>query len=171
MIHLLVAGQQLETASKQTSDSGHKPRQGWIYSTWDWPLLGFWHQHQRPDRDQIVEVLYDNIPPPYHHLFYKILEDELNSLHVGHDYGSIMHLSLFAAYSIDSNAPSLRLLKDYGGEVGQRRNTSESDREQVRLLFYVCPGESTSNTKHFRLQVWTIMNRMCYIRMEFHANG
>ena len=120
--------------------------------------LGFWHEHQRPDRDQFVEVLYDNIPPPYHHLFYKLPEEEIDSLHIGYDYGSIMHISLFA-YSVDSNTPSLRLLKDYGGEVGQRRNTSESDREQVRL-FYGCPGERLSNIKHFRLQVWTTMNQM-----------
>ena len=102
--------------------------------------LGFWHEHQRPDRDDFVEVLYDNIPQQYYHLFYKLPEQEIDSLHVGYDYGSIMHFSLFA-FSLDKNLPSLRLLKDYGGKVGQRDNTSESDREQVRL-FYGCQGEN-----------------------------
>ena len=102
--------------------------------------LGFWHEHQRPDRDEFVKVLYDNIPLAYHHLFFKLPEEEINSLHVDYDYGSIMHLSLFA-YSFDQNTPSLRLLKEYSEEVGQRKNTSESDREQVRL-FYGCQGEN-----------------------------
>ena len=56
--------------------------------------LGLYHEQNRPDRDQFVEILYNNIK--YFSLrknFDKLPESEVNSLNITYDYQSIMHYS------------------------------------------------------------------------------
>ncbi len=57
--------------------------------------LGFWHEQSRADRDEYVEILWENIPEKFHPDFEKI---GLNGrLHGPYDYGSIMHYPARAA--------------------------------------------------------------------------
>ena len=55
--------------------------------------IGFYHEHQRPDRDEYIDIIEDNLIPGRKILsqFSKISPDEVNLLGVGYDYNSIMH--------------------------------------------------------------------------------
>ena len=53
--------------------------------------IGFWHEQSRPDRDDYVDILYDNIVRGFESNFRKKHKSEINSQGVGYDYNSIMH--------------------------------------------------------------------------------
>ncbi|KAG9511404.1 Tolloid-like protein 1, partial [Fragariocoptes setiger] len=54
-------------------------------------VVGFWHEHTRPDRDQHVQIINQNILPDHRTDFNKLTDDEVNSLGLAYDYDSIMH--------------------------------------------------------------------------------
>ena len=93
-------------------------------------VLGFWHEHQLPDRDEFVQVVYENIAEKYHHLFSLFSVANIGSLNSAYDYGSIMHYNPYA-FAINKGQPTVRLLKEYDGEVAQRNHISDADRTQV----------------------------------------
>ena len=51
--------------------------------------LGFEHEHSRPDRDDYVTIMTENIQEKYKFAFRKY--NTLDSHGIGYDYGSIMH--------------------------------------------------------------------------------
>ena len=53
--------------------------------------IGFWHEQSRPDRDDYVDILYDNIVRGFESNFRKKHKSEIDSQGVGYDYNSIMH--------------------------------------------------------------------------------
>jgi len=53
--------------------------------------VGFWHEHNRPDRDEYVTIHYENIKSGREHNFHKRSYHEVDSLNVPYDYGSVMH--------------------------------------------------------------------------------
>uniref|UniRef100_A0A8C4F4A1 Metalloendopeptidase n=1 Tax=Dicentrarchus labrax TaxID=13489 RepID=A0A8C4F4A1_DICLA len=54
-------------------------------------VIGFWHEHTRPDRDQHVSIIRDNIQPGQEYNFLKMEPGEVDSLGEVYDFGSIMH--------------------------------------------------------------------------------
>merc|ERR1712142_1036201 len=54
-------------------------------------VIGFWHEHTRPDRDSHIEILYENIQEGQEYNFEKMDASEINSLGEKYDYYSIMH--------------------------------------------------------------------------------
>lgn len=101
-------------------------------------VLGFYHEHQRPDRDEFIEIHYDNIPTELRTEFKK-----KNALSLGsqYDYGSIMHykLTVFSKNGEKTMTPKL----NYTGEIGQRKRLSRQDKIQANN-YYQCVenGES-----------------------------
>jgi len=55
--------------------------------------LGFYHEHTRSDRDQYVDINWDNISSYNYHNFYK---QDTNNLGTPYDYQSVMHYNKFA---------------------------------------------------------------------------
>ena len=53
--------------------------------------IGFYHKHTRPDRDNYIDVIYDNIQRGLEDQFYKAGDGETNTLGLGYDLQSIMH--------------------------------------------------------------------------------
>ena len=53
--------------------------------------LGLFHEHNRPDRDQFVEVRWNEIRAGQSNFFQKIPDNQVNSRNVPYDYLSIMH--------------------------------------------------------------------------------
>ncbi|KIH45055.1 astacin, partial [Ancylostoma duodenale] len=53
--------------------------------------LGFWHEQSRPDRDQFVNVRWENIDKDSKGQFLKEDPDDVDNAGVPYDYGSIMH--------------------------------------------------------------------------------
>lgn len=99
-------------------------------------VIGFWHEHQRPDRDDYVEVQWANVPPewsPLRAVFNKIPVTEINTFDSPYDFGSIMHIKL-TDYS-KNGEPTLVPKVNYTGEIGQRKQLSRQDVIQTNLLY------------------------------------
>lgn len=54
---------------------------------------GFFHQQSAYDRDEFVEIVWDNIKPGREHNFKKYTSDKVTDFNVTYDYNSIMHYS------------------------------------------------------------------------------
>lgn len=54
-------------------------------------VVGFWHEHTRPDRENHVVIEKTNILNGQEYNFNKLSEDDVNSLGLPYDYHSIMH--------------------------------------------------------------------------------
>lgn len=96
-------------------------------------VLGYWHEHTRPDRDEYIDVIYDNVLPGYEVNFEKRTEAEINSLGIGYDYNSIMHYDkgFFRRYwyldTLQAKDPTIPL--------GLARELSQLDINQTNLLY------------------------------------
>jgi tolkin protein len=53
--------------------------------------VGFWHEHTRPDRENHVDIIRENIMTGQEYNFNKLTPDEVNSLGEAYDFDSIMH--------------------------------------------------------------------------------
>lgn len=54
-------------------------------------VVGFWHEHTRPDRENHVVIEKSNILNGQEYNFNKLSDDDVNSLGLPYDYHSIMH--------------------------------------------------------------------------------
>ncbi|KAI3353391.1 hypothetical protein L3Q82_019924 [Scortum barcoo] len=104
-------------------------------------VIGFWHEHTRPDRDDHVTIIRDNIQPGQEYNFLKMEPGEVNSLGEPYDFDSIMHYArntFSRGMFLDTILPS----RDENGvrpAIGQRTRLSKGDIAQARKL-YRCPG-------------------------------
>ncbi|CAL1569474.1 unnamed protein product [Knipowitschia caucasica] len=113
-------------------------------------VVGFWHEHTRPDRDEHVSIYRDNIQAGQEYNFYKMEPGEVDSLEEGYDFGSIMHYArntfsrglfldtILPRYDVDGVRPV----------IGQRTKLSKGDIAQARKL-YKCPkcGENLQDSR------------------------
>lgn len=53
--------------------------------------IGFWHEQSRPDRDDYIQIVEENIKPGRESQFRKYSRANVDSLGVPYDYNSIMH--------------------------------------------------------------------------------
>lgn len=54
-------------------------------------MIGFYHEHSRPDRNEYIEVKYDNVDPSFRNEFGRYVQGATNLLGYGYDHASIMH--------------------------------------------------------------------------------
>ena len=57
---------------------------------------GFWHEQSRPDRDQHVSILWENISPGREDNFARYSRAEVSTLSLPYDTQSVMHYSATA---------------------------------------------------------------------------
>ncbi|XP_078357411.1 zinc metalloproteinase nas-6-like [Oculina patagonica] len=96
--------------------------------------LGFWHEQSRPDRDQYVEILWDNIKEDAKHNFNKYSHGMIDSLGSPYDYNSIMHYRKrdFAKW------PWMTTIRaKNGNSLGRFMHLSPLDKEQMNK-YYNC---------------------------------
>jgi hypothetical protein len=98
--------------------------------------LGLWHEQSRYDRDQYVEVVWDNIPEADRHNFEKLV-DQVQTLGP-YDYASVMHYP-GNAYGIRGQTTLKPLQPNV--YLGQRRGLSEGDMAALATLY---PGASAA---------------------------
>lgn len=103
--------------------------------------LGFHHEHERPDRDQYVEIHNENIQEKYQIRFIRTDPNQVLTLG-SYDYGSVMHYSLtaFSKNGLKTMTPKF----NYTGKIGQRKRLSRMDKTKANN-FYQCldKGEFT----------------------------
>ncbi|XP_068631046.1 tolloid-like protein 1 [Battus philenor] len=100
-------------------------------------VVGFWHEHTRPDRDNHVQIIRDNILSGQEYNFNKLTYEEVNSLGQTYDYDSIMHYAR-NTFSKGTYLDTILPLEVHGKkrpEIGQRVRLSVSDIAQTNLLY------------------------------------
>lgn len=125
-------------------------------------VVGFWHEHTRPDRDNHVQIVRDHIMTGQEYNFNKLTEEEVNSLGLPYDYDSIMHYArntfskgtyLDTIYPIETDTEGKKT-----AEIGQRIRLSEGDISQTKML-YKCPkcGQTlqkpSGNFSHYQINI------------------
>ncbi|XP_078359753.1 hatching enzyme 1.2-like [Oculina patagonica] len=98
--------------------------------------LGFHHEQSRPDRDDYVDIIWDNIKEDQKYNFKKYSRSQVDSLNVPYDYDSIMHYDKRAL----AKWPWLTTIrpKKSGVSIGFKWHLSELDVKQANL-YYNCP--------------------------------
>ncbi|XP_078492916.1 astacin-like metalloendopeptidase [Ciona intestinalis] len=95
--------------------------------------LGFWHEQSRYDRDDYVDIIWENIMEGKEHNFNKYDETQITSLGEIYDYSSIMH---YGPTAFSANGEPTIVAKFNGGEnMGQRGGFSEVDLRKLRKLY------------------------------------
>ncbi|XP_076819483.1 astacin-like metalloendopeptidase isoform X1 [Clavelina lepadiformis] len=95
--------------------------------------MGFWHEQSRYDRDDYVEIKWENIQSGKEHNFDKYTEYEIQTLGEAYDYSSIMHY-YDTAFSANGE-PTIVALYPGGENMGQREGFSTSDLNKLRKLY------------------------------------
>lgn len=75
-------------------------------------VLGFMHEHTREDRDEFVEIHWDNIIPTTYRNFEKLENGTSADFGVEYDYGSVLH---YSAYGFAVNHSMEAISKKVGG--------------------------------------------------------
>ena len=115
--------------------------------------LGMWHEQSRPDRDDYIRVIFDNIQEGYRFTFQKRNSFQIDYHGEGYDYGSIMHYSL-SAFNKRSGLRTIEVINyaEYIWQkqpnIGQGKALSSSDITQINRM-YNCPGSGVPG----RLQI------------------
>jgi len=93
--------------------------------------LGIYHQQSRKDRDDHVEILWQNIPQEKQHNFKK--HTHLNNHGTAYDYESMMH---YGATAFGNGKMTIRT-KDskYQNMIGQRSRMSTLDKKQINAMY------------------------------------
>jgi len=129
--------------------------------------IGFYHEQSRPDRDQHVEILWNNIKSANKHNFNKYKTDRIDSLGTAYDYDSMMHYgSTFFALrrgllTIKTKNPSKQR------SIGQRNGFSQGDIEQIKLMYCKAGSSSSCVDKNSNCPSWT---RYCSYHSYVKAN-
>ncbi|XP_061589374.1 bone morphogenetic protein 1-like isoform X2 [Cololabis saira] len=100
-------------------------------------VIGFWHEHTRPDRDKHVSIIRDNIQQGQEYNFLKMEPDEVDSLGEVYDFDSIMHYArntFSRGIFLDTILPRYDV-KGVRPSIGQRTRLSKGDIAQARKLY------------------------------------
>uniref|UniRef100_A0A0N5AIR0 Metalloendopeptidase n=1 Tax=Syphacia muris TaxID=451379 RepID=A0A0N5AIR0_9BILA len=109
--------------------------------------IGFEHEHQRPDRDEYIKVIYANVQPEQMSNFEKLSPSEVRTFGLSYDYKSIMHYegTAFGKYDRITNQKLVTMvpLKE-GISLLDNTELSPSDIEKLNLIGE-CKGFSGFN--------------------------
>ncbi|XP_063323159.1 meprin A subunit beta-like [Pelmatolapia mariae] len=103
--------------------------------------LGFWHEQSRADRDDYVNIIWNQIQSGKEHNFNTYDDTVSSALGVPYDYGSVMHYSK-TAFSIGSEPTIVTKIPHFMDVIGQRMGFSSSDLTKLNRL-YNCTTSST----------------------------
>ncbi|KAL5273547.1 hypothetical protein ACFFRR_000344 [Megaselia abdita] len=111
-------------------------------------VLGFMHEHTREDRDEFVEINWDNIIPATYRNFEKLENGTSVDFDVEYDYGSVLHYSAYG-FAVNQSMETISKKKKSSIVMGQRKGFADSDLEKINKM-YKC--ESTTD-QHFNFDV------------------
>jgi hypothetical protein len=107
--------------------------------------LGFWHEQSRPDRDEWVDIRWENIRPGWENNFIKYGYNARTA--TPYDYESVMH---YSAYAFSKNGMPTIVPKKTGMEtIGQRHGLSRQDIAAIQTL-YTTPLVRIQSLSHYR---------------------
>ncbi|CAH2068497.1 unnamed protein product, partial [Iphiclides podalirius] len=94
--------------------------------------LGFYHMQSTYNRDDFVQIIWENIRAGTEHNFAKYNNDTVTDFGVSYDYGSVMHYPE-KAFSKNGNKTIIPLQD--GAKIGQREGMSESDIIKLNKMY------------------------------------
>ncbi|CAK1548297.1 unnamed protein product [Leptosia nina] len=100
--------------------------------------LGFYHMQSTYDRDEFVEIIWDNIKSGHEHNFEKYNNDTVTDFGIPYDYGSVMHYPS-VAFSKNGNKTIVPLQEN--AKIGQRKGMSESDVIKLNKMYCDTPDK------------------------------
>lgn len=105
-------------------------------------VVGFWHEHTRPDRENHVDIERGNIMVGQEYNFNKLTSEDVNSMGMPYDYDSIMHYArnTFSKGTYLDTILPIDVKGRKRPEIGQRLKLSNGDISQANLL-YKCLGK------------------------------
>ncbi|XP_012686985.2 meprin A subunit beta [Clupea harengus] len=103
--------------------------------------LGFWHEQSRSDRDDYVNIVWNEITPGKEHNFNKYDDTVSSTLGVPYDYGSVMHYSK-TSFNMGELPTIVTNIPAFLDVIGQRMGFSDSDLLKLNRL-YNCSSSST----------------------------
>uniref|UniRef100_A0A182WXS3 Metalloendopeptidase n=1 Tax=Anopheles quadriannulatus TaxID=34691 RepID=A0A182WXS3_ANOQN len=99
--------------------------------------LGFYHQQSASDRDEFVDIIWDNIQKGTENNFNIYSSSVVTDFNVQYDYGSVMH---YGATAFSVNGQRTIIPKDPNATIGQRLSMSERDISKLNWM-YGCLGK------------------------------
>lgn len=106
--------------------------------------LGYIHMHNRPDRDNHVKVLWNNIDQRFLSEFSKVDEGTFNYYGTPYDYQSIMHYGP-TAFSKNGARTITPRNSAYSDLIGQRTSLSDGDISRINNKYKCYGGGGRSN--------------------------
>ena len=94
--------------------------------------IGFYHEHNRPDRDEHIQVQYANVQQQLRSAFNKAQFGRTNLLGYGYDYASIMHYSRKA---FSANGQDTIVARDPSIPFGNAGELSPLDIAKANALY------------------------------------
>lgn len=98
-------------------------------------LIGFWHEQNRPDRDNYIILKEENIMPKFKFAFDRYSDRKIDSLGVEYDYKSVMH---YGSKAFSKNGLPTIVARDPSVKRFGNTHLSLLDIRQAKLL-YNCP--------------------------------
>jgi hypothetical protein len=97
--------------------------------------LGFHHIVNSPNRDDYIEIVWENVDPTYKNRFYKMYDyGQLSDFGTGYDYDSILHTP-HKGYSITGSSTIKTLDPNNQHRIGQRKRLSDGDILRINRMY------------------------------------
>ncbi|XP_063775296.1 meprin A subunit alpha [Pseudophryne corroboree] len=97
--------------------------------------LGFYHEQSRTDRDDYVEVWWDQITDGMGHNFNTYDDNYITDLNTPYDYESVMHYGPYS-FNKDPDIPTITAkIPAFNNIIGQRLDFSEIDLERLNRMY------------------------------------
>ncbi|XP_069461263.1 meprin A subunit alpha-like [Ambystoma mexicanum] len=104
--------------------------------------LGFYHEQSRTDRDDYVEIWWDEIEAGMGHNFNVYDDSFITDLNTPYDYESVMHYGPFS-FNKNASVPTITAkIPEFNDIIGQRLDFSALDIERLNRM-YNCPSSLT----------------------------
>ncbi|XP_070442260.1 LOW QUALITY PROTEIN: meprin A subunit alpha [Equus przewalskii] len=97
--------------------------------------LGFYHEQSRTDRDDYVNIWWDEIISGYQHNFNTYDDNFITDLNTPYDYESVMHYGPFS-FNKDASVPTITAkIPEFDSIIGQRLDFSAVDLERLNRMY------------------------------------
>ncbi|XP_051008891.1 meprin A subunit alpha [Acomys russatus] len=97
--------------------------------------LGFFHEQSRPDRDDYVNIWWDEIIPDYKYNFDIYDDNILTDLNTPYDYESLMHYRPFSFTKNESVPTITTKIPEFNAVIGQHLDFSAIDLERLNRMY------------------------------------
>ncbi|TKC52499.1 hypothetical protein EI555_018199 [Monodon monoceros] len=97
--------------------------------------LGFYHEQSRTDRDDYVNIWWDEILPGYQHNFNTYDDNFITDLNTPYDYESLMHYEPLS-FNKNASVPTITAkIPEFNSIIGQRLDFSAIDLERLNRMY------------------------------------